>query len=80
MEFFQALVDDLQLYGMTETCLSSFLVSVACDGTSVMLGLKSGVAELLKEEFRSVIFWQCANHTLELSAADTVKSVAVFMD
>jgi hypothetical protein len=40
-----------------------------------MLGRKSGVAKLLKDEFPSVIVWHCANHRLELSVADTVKAV-----
>jgi hypothetical protein len=61
-------------------------MSVACDGAAVMLGRKSGVAKLLKDEFPSAIVWHCANHRLELSVADTVKVVAginrfkVFMD
>jgi hypothetical protein len=55
---------------------SSYLVSVACDGAAVISGRKSGVAELLKDEFPSVIVWRCANHRLELSVADTVTAVA----
>jgi hypothetical protein len=46
---------------------------VECDGAAVMLGYKSGVAKLFKEEFPSVINWHCASHRLELSVADTVK-------
>jgi hypothetical protein len=54
-EIFQVLLDCLQLYGMKTTFLSSYLVSVECDGAAVMLGYKSGVAKLFKEEFPSVI-------------------------
>jgi hypothetical protein len=73
---FQALLDCLQLYGTKAIFLSSYLVSVACDGAEVMLGRKSGVAKLLKDEFPSVIVWHCASHRLELSVADTLKAVA----
>jgi hypothetical protein len=61
---------------METTFLSSYLVSVACDFAAVMLGRKSGVAKLLKDEFPSVIVWYCASHRLELSVANTVKAVA----
>jgi hypothetical protein len=73
---FQALLDCLQFFGMKTTFLSSYLVSVVCVSAVVMLGRKSGVAKLLKDEFPSVIIWHFANHRLELSVADTVKAVA----
>jgi hypothetical protein len=41
-----------------------------------MLGHKSGVTELLKDEFPSVIIWRCASRRLELSVASAVKAVA----
>jgi hypothetical protein len=74
--FFQALLDCLQLHGMTETFLSSYLVSGTCDGAVVILGRKSGVAKLLKYEFLSIIIWHCANLRLELSVTDTENAVA----
>jgi hypothetical protein len=43
---FEALLDCLQLYSMTETSFSCYLVSVACSDAAVMLGRKSGVARL----------------------------------
>jgi hypothetical protein len=47
---------------------------VAYDG-AVMLKCKSGVTKLLKDEIPSVIIWHCANHRLELSVINTVKTV-----
>ena len=73
---FTALLDCLKYYGMGEEYLKNYLVSVTCDGASVMLGCRSGVKKLLTDKFPSVIFWHCANHRLELSVADTVKDVS----
>jgi hypothetical protein len=47
--FFQDLLSSLQLYAMTKTFLSSYLVSAACDGAAMMLRCNSGVAKLLKD-------------------------------
>jgi hypothetical protein len=61
---FQSLLDCLLLCGMRENILSSYLMSAACDDAAVMLGRKSGVAKLLKDDFPSVIVWHCTNHRL----------------
>lgn len=73
---FQALLECLQSYGITKQILRSYLVSVACDGAAVMLGRKSGVCKLLRDEFPSIIIWHCANHRLELAVADTLKAIS----
>lgn len=46
---FDALMQCLQHYGMTEEYLSKYLISVACDGAAVMLGRKNGVKKFLTE-------------------------------
>ena len=67
----------LKFHGITEEYLKDYLVvSVTCDGASVMLGCKSGVKRLLIDKFPSVIVWHFANHRLELSVADTVKVIS----
>jgi len=73
---FDALLECLTFHGITEEYLKDYLVSVTCDGASVMFGCKSGVKKLLTDKFPSVIVWHCANHRLELSVADTVKEIS----
>ena len=66
----------LKFHGITEEYLKDYLVSVTCDGASVMLGCKGGVKRLLIDKIASIIVWHCANHRLELSVADTVKVIS----
>lgn len=73
---FNSLIENLRLIGFTKDYLKKNLVSFACDGAAVMLGRQSGVSTLLKNMFPSILIWHCANHRLELSVADAVKSVA----
>uniref|UniRef100_A0A8C8RJZ3 HAT C-terminal dimerisation domain-containing protein n=1 Tax=Pelusios castaneus TaxID=367368 RepID=A0A8C8RJZ3_9SAUR len=73
---FDALLGCLKFHGITEEYLKDYLVSLTCDGASVMLGCKRGVKRLLIDKFPSVIVWHCANHRLELSVADTVKVIS----
>ena len=73
---FDALLQCLHSYGMTEEYLTKYFVSLACDGAAVMMGCKSGVKKLLSDKFPSVIIWHCANHRLELSVGDVVKEIS----
>ena len=43
-----------------------------------MLGVKSGVAKRLKEQFPAIFIWHCMNHRLELAVSDAVKSIDGF--
>ena len=52
----------------------SKLVAMGSDGASVMLGKKSGVLALLKEQ-RSLIGIHCSAHRLELCYKDAIKKV-----
>jgi hypothetical protein len=60
-------------------------VSVACNGSMVMLGRKNGVFKLLQDEFLCYL-WHCACHRLELSITGTLKALegintsSAFMD
>lgn len=73
---FNSLIENLCLIGFTQDYLKKNLVAFACDGAAVMLGRRSGVSTLLKNMFPSILIWHCANHRLELSVADAVKSVS----
>ncbi|XP_051782557.1 E3 SUMO-protein ligase KIAA1586-like [Erpetoichthys calabaricus] len=50
-------------------------VTFVCDGTTVMLGKKSGVATRLTSKFRKLFVWHCMNHRLELAVSDAVDEV-----
>ena len=51
------------------------LVAMGSDGASVMLGKKSGVLSLLKEQQPSLIGVHCSAHRLELSYKDAMRKV-----
>ena len=51
----------------------SKLVTMGSDGASVMLGKKSGVLALLKEQQPSLIGIHCSAHRLELYYKDAIK-------
>ena len=53
----------------------SKLVAMGSDGASVMLGKKSGVLALLKEQQPSLIGINCSAHRLELCYKDAMKKV-----
>ena len=73
---FNSLLKCLHSHGMTEDYFKKYLVSLACNGTAVMLGCKSAVKKLLSERFPSIIVWHCANHRLELAVGDAVKETS----
>uniref|UniRef100_A0A3B3C8Y0 DUF4371 domain-containing protein n=1 Tax=Oryzias melastigma TaxID=30732 RepID=A0A3B3C8Y0_ORYME len=47
-------------------------VAYVLDGASVMLGVKSDVGKLLKDDFPSIVLWHCLNHRLELAVAQAL--------
>uniref|UniRef100_A0A3P9I7V3 DUF4371 domain-containing protein n=1 Tax=Oryzias latipes TaxID=8090 RepID=A0A3P9I7V3_ORYLA len=53
--------------GFTMQLLQELLIGFCSDGASVMLGVKSGVGKLLKDDFPSIVLWHCLNHRLELA-------------
>lgn len=73
---FDSLINCLHSHGITDTFLSNNLTSFTCDGAATMIGKKKGVGALFCSKFPSVIVWHCANHRLELSVADVLKSVS----
>jgi len=82
----QYLCECLIAHGFTKEYLLQNWISFACDGASVMLGRRSGVATLLHSDFPSLIIWHCLNHRLELAVHDTLQEVnatnhfKIFMD
>ena len=73
---FDCMIDCLHSYGMADSFLSNNFISLTCDGAAVMIGNKKGVGALFREICPSLVIWHCANHRLELSVSDTVKSVS----
>jgi hypothetical protein len=65
----------LNKYKFDDSYLMKNLVALACDGTSAMLGRKSGVATLIMEKYPNVIVWHCLNHRLELAVGDAISEV-----
>lgn len=71
-----ALLRALHSRGMSDDFLSDHFVGFACDGASVMLGRKAGVAKILMEKFPRLIVWHCATHRLELSVHDSLLEIS----
>ncbi|KAG7171321.1 General transcription factor IIH subunit 1-like [Homarus americanus] len=69
------LMNCLNNHGFDDSYLKQNLVAFASDGASIMLGVKSGVATILKEHYPDVIIWHCLNHRLELAVGDSVTEV-----
>lgn len=59
------LLESLHRANFNEDFLSKTLVALTCDGASVMLGRKSGVAVRLQNLFPNLVGWHCAAHRLE---------------
>jgi hypothetical protein len=69
------LLSALERLHLTQDFLSKTLIGVTCDGASVMLGRKSGVASRLQAIFPNITVWHCSAHKLELAVADVVKEM-----
>uniref|UniRef100_A0A3Q1CEU5 HAT C-terminal dimerisation domain-containing protein n=1 Tax=Amphiprion ocellaris TaxID=80972 RepID=A0A3Q1CEU5_AMPOC len=70
-----ALLDSLHKNGFDINYLQNHFLAFACDGASVMLGRKAGVATQLVSKFPSLFVWHCSNHRLELAVCDVLKEV-----
>ena len=69
------LLSALERLHLTQDFPSKTLIGVTCDGASVMLGRKSGVASRLQAIFPNITVWHCSAHRLELAVADVVKEM-----
>lgn len=69
------LLSFLQKHGFTEEFLRECFVGFVCDGASVMLGRKAGVAAQLCAKFPHLFVWHCLNHRLELAVGDVLKQI-----
>ena len=70
----EAIMKALKTINIDEDVLQRKLVAFGCDGASVMIGKKNGVAALLKHLQPSVIIVHCLAHRLELAYKDAVKT------
>lgn len=75
---FKCLLTTLAEFGFDEDYLSKNLIAFTSDGTSVMLGIHSGVGQRLKEKIPALLLWHCLNHRLELAISDAVLSIDGF--
>ena len=60
-------------------CLKTLQVlseKLICDGASVMLGSKSGVAARIQHVIPNEIIWHCMNHRLELAVGNVIDEVS----
>lgn len=71
-----SMLQALEKYGINFEFLKKNLIAFVSDGASNMLGRKSGVGTLLKNDFPNIITWHCCNHRLELAVNDTLKEVS----
>uniref|UniRef100_A0A1B6L033 Uncharacterized protein n=1 Tax=Graphocephala atropunctata TaxID=36148 RepID=A0A1B6L033_9HEMI len=82
----EELLKQLESLGLGNEFIKDHLISLTCDGASVLLGKKSGLGIKLKEKFPNLFIWHCLNHRLELAVHDSVEEVAginhfkIFMD
>lgn len=60
---------------LNKAFLSKTLIGLTCDGASVMLGRKSGVAARLQTLFPNIMVWHCSAHRLELAVGDVMKEM-----
>uniref|UniRef100_A0A3P9BKF5 HAT C-terminal dimerisation domain-containing protein n=1 Tax=Maylandia zebra TaxID=106582 RepID=A0A3P9BKF5_9CICH len=70
----EALLGCLHNNGFDPHYLQEHLLAFACDGASVMLGRKAGVAAQLCSKFPYLFVWRL-NHRLELAVCDVLKEV-----
>lgn len=71
----EALLGCLHNNGFDPHYLQEHLLAFACDGASVMLGRKAGVAAQFCSKFPYLFVWHCSNHRLELAVCDVLKEV-----
>jgi len=64
--------DCLLKNGFTNELLQEVFIGYCSDGASVMLGTKSEVGKLLKDEFPDIVLWHCLNHILELTVGNAL--------
>ena len=74
VKFINAIKQSAETVMEFNTFLSK-LATMGSDGASVMLGKKSGVLALLKEQQPSLIGIHCSAHRLELCYKDAMKKV-----
>ena len=70
-----AILAGLQEFGVSEEDLKEKLIGFGCDGASVMIGHKNGVAAKLKEKFPALVTIWCVAHRLELAALDSMRNI-----
>ena len=71
-----AILDCLRKNGFTTELLQEVFIGFCSDGASAMLGTKSGVGNLPKDEFPDIVLWYCLNHRLELAVGNALDATS----
>ena len=71
-----AILDCLRKNGFTTELLQEVFIGFCSDGANVMLGTKSGVGKLLKDEFPVIVLWHCLNHRLERAVGNALDATS----
>lgn len=72
----ETLLACLHKYGFDDHFLRECFVNFACDGASVMLGRRAGVATQLCARIPDLFVWHCSNRCLELAVEDFLKEIS----
>ncbi|XP_034286848.2 E3 SUMO-protein ligase KIAA1586-like [Pantherophis guttatus] len=72
---YSSVMQSLNNVGLTKNYLKKNLIGFCSDGTSVMLGRKSGVSTRIAKEFPNIVIWHCLNHRLQLVLDDSIKEI-----
>ncbi|KAG1650889.1 E3 SUMO-protein ligase KIAA1586 [Nymphon striatum] len=75
---FNSIMESLSHVKVTESTITDKLVGFGCDGASVMVGKKGGVATFFKNLQPSVTIVHCLAHRLELSFKDSIKNIKLY--
>jgi len=71
-----SLMHCLNCHCFSEQFICDYLVGIATDGASAMLGRKAGVCKLLSDKRPGIVVWHCLAHRLELTVHDTIADVS----
>ena len=71
-----AILDCLLKNGFPNELLQELVTGFCSDGASVMLGTKSGIGKLLKDEFPDIVLWHYLNHRLELDLGNVLDATS----
>uniref|UniRef100_A0A2H6NIG4 DUF4371 domain-containing protein n=1 Tax=Micrurus carvalhoi TaxID=3147026 RepID=A0A2H6NIG4_9SAUR len=70
-----SVIENLYKVGFNRNYLEKHLIGFCSDGSSFMLGRKSGINTRIAKEFPNIIIWHCLNHCLQLVLDDSIREI-----